>query len=159
MLQNRLANTFLGILVSSLFISCVSAPSIKHVPQKILVEFFDLTMYAELGFLITPAKLYGGNYKSIGEFSVDVTSEANWVKVGSKKDGTWHKWVIEELDEKALRSAIDDLYHSAKEKGADAVVDFNIEGIEHQVYVGPQVRDVITVPVIRVSGFAIKRLD
>ncbi len=81
MLQNRLANTFFGILVSPLFISC--ATPITHIPGHTTVRFFDLTKYTELGFLITPEETYTGKYDSIGSLTIERMPEAH--KVTGKK--------------------------------------------------------------------------
>ena len=176
MLKNRLANTFLGILVSSLFISCASTP-ITHIPGYTTVRFFDLTKYTELGFLITPEETYAGKYDSIGSLTIEKMPEAKKVEVGQvtrkKEKDDWmfergarsgsqvtrKKWVIETIMGKDIEATMDKLYQRAKESGADAMVNFRIEEVTRERIVDFKEMETIVLVGIRVSGFAIKRLD
>ena len=85
MLKDRLVGVFLGILISSFFISC-GVPVIEEIPSHATTgRLFDLMKYTELGFLITPEETYNGKYDSIGSLTIEKMPEARKVTV---QDGT-----------------------------------------------------------------------
>ena len=164
MLKNGLVGIVLGILISSFLISC-GVPVIEEIPGYTTVRFFDLKKYADLGFLITPATMYGGNYSAIGSLTIEKMPEAKKIAKGDtvvvpgqkSKRKAVKTWEIEEFGKEYLEAAIDELYQQAKKNGADALVNFNIENITREKVVGPG--ETIVLVGVRVSGFAIKRLD
>ena len=177
MLKDGLVGILLGILISSFLISC-GVPIIEEIPSHTTTgRLFDLTKYTELGFLITPEETYTGKYDSIGPLTIERMPEARKVTalhvdtVKSKKKGFLNveaqagrpvktlareKWKVGVITQKDLDETMDDLYQKAKGKGADAIVNFKFEDIRQRV---ADTNKILVLVGIRVSGFAIKRLD
>lgn len=119
-----------------------SCNTIDYIPKKTAVFDVDFTKYASKGFLITPHE-YTGNYESIGLITYKTSPKAKF------NTSDWY------IDQISLNETIDSVYNICIKKGADALIDFKFEWFDTQY--NKQVIQPVTIPGIRISGFAIKR--
>ena len=100
------------------------------VPRLASFSIVDFSKYAEQGFLITPTSSISQEYESIG--IVTFTYREKYSVLDEVKPGLKDVYDV----------ALDNLVESAKEQGANAILDF-------------KVREVSTAT-IQITGFAVK---
>lgn len=146
------------ILIIAVFIFIIGcAPTITEIPGQSVLYNVDLAKYSKKGFLFTPYN-YDYKYQSIGLVSLVAYSEGKVVKPRSEISSSGKVIIITrhwEFVPLKLEGLIDQLYLSAKEMGADAVIEFKIKAITKQKAVGNN--EIIDIPGIELSGFAIDR--
>ncbi len=141
----------LFLVLSIFFFSCTG---LKETESFVLVTGFDFTEYSDQDFLITPLE-YEGEYKSIGIISATIYPEVK--KAGESANYDEDKYyrrysgnnyyLIEKTDP---RDAINEMYITAKEMGADAIIKFNAKSVDLAI-------EKAIIPSYEVSGFAIIR--
>ncbi len=137
------------------FVSCANPPSL--IDEKFIISGYDFSDYSKKGFLFTP-NLYQGDYKAIGLIQLSFAPHAKLTEVRGKdkyirRAYAKKDWKVDEFNSK---KAIESIYKSCVEIGADALTQMKIETFfEHhaQGTLYP-----ITIPGIKISGFAIKRI-
>jgi len=129
---------FLKYLVLILVFGC----SPKIINPESFYFAIDFTKYSKEGFLITPEK-YLGEYESIG------LVEYVLIPGATKSDYGY------QVDDIRLSQGIDSLFSLAKDMGADAIMNFNINSTqrEHTFFMQGQ----LVLEGFELSGFAIKR--
>ena len=141
-----------------LVVACTTS---QDLTKKVYVEGYIFTSYTRDGFMFTPEK-YNGKYESIGLLSMEiypqiykspeVKSLGNQYGVtGSDDYDNLPRWSYRPIDPKEV---LDSLYNLSKKLGANAVVSLSITSVS-------EYRKGFTnkIPGVRVSGFAIKRLE
>lgn len=132
--------------------------TLNHIPPKNIFYGFDFRKYAEKNFLITP-EMYQGEYMTMGIVNCEIYPEAFYISTSVTKtpDGEYslsgYKWIMKQIDPE---SAIDSMYFRCINMGADALVNFRIESVEEEY---SNIKNPITINGIKVSGYAINRLD
>lgn len=140
------------LLILLLFTGCTT---LNHIPPESIYYGFDFRKYAERDFLITP-EMYQGEYMTMGIINYEVYPEANFIPVEISKPfgGTYEKksWVQDII---LPKWAVDSIYVFCKRWDADALANFKMDLVEkrHGSY------DNIVIIGIKISGYAIKRLD
>lgn len=141
---------FLHIILSS------CAPKIKIIQREYNVYMMDFREYSKKGFLFTPYS-YKGNYISIGIIRFSVRAGAEYKLIQSKREFAkkydtekWYKENIMDID------ILEYSYKKAIQMGADAICDFETSLTFDEIYTGA---GNISLPVLNVNGFAIKRIN
>lgn len=133
------------IVILCLLSSC--APSITHFGPVTNYSVFDFTSYSEKGFLITPHE-YQAPYDAIGMVEVSYSPEALFPQNIEGGLIQQSPWIISPIDANMVLNL---LYQKASGMGADAIMDFTIEYQKINPAIG------LNLPVLKLSGFAIKR--
>jgi hypothetical protein len=146
-------------LIALLFSIACTGPRLLEKDESYQVLGFDFREYADVGFLITPES-YSGRYQSLG--LVDVVYDPEIIKETERgaflkakpgytliSDRMGSMFQVKRADQSAVIRA---LYEVANEMGADAIVNFNIQNFSIE-------RAQVEIPTIKVSGFAIKRIE
>lgn len=142
------------LLLLSGCVTCVVVPT----NENYSVYGYDFTKYSELNFLFTPES-YNGKYKSCGLINVEYEPEVkkassaydkiegyNTIKANDTELTSWH------VKKPNIDSLIYKTYTVATKMGADAVINFNVEFFFKE-------NGCITYSTVRISGFAIKRIE
>lgn len=142
--------------IISLFLLSCSQP--REISKQVFVSGYNFTAFTSKGFLFSPEQ-YLGDYESIGLIEVEIYPGVE--KTNSKSDeeenrmDTWSRdsefeygWRY--TDNITPDEVLDSLYSITSLMGADAVVRLDITRVSI-------VQNKITLPGIKVSGFAIKR--
>lgn len=140
---------FLSIPILFSILSCSSVTSTQ---KEVITYVYDFRKYTDEGFLFTTEK-YLGDYESIGLISIEIIPElrrkdgyfAPGQTYAGSSSGFWNYIPIRPQE------VLDSLYLKAKQMGADAVINLDVE------YADVIVSGNISVPSTRASGFAIKR--
>ena len=141
-------------VVSLLLLSACS--SIKHINGYESLTGLDFRPYADKGFLITPYA-YSGEYISIYMVNYVIMPEANYAESGAtnpNKRESSGSWVFDLID---VDDALNKIYETCVEFGADALMDFKIQPNSESYKVGTEYP--VTVNGIQITGIAIKRQD
>lgn len=118
----------------------------------VLTSFADYTKYTEEGFLISPTN-YTADFESIGELHIEVKPalivrrQAPTYEDGLKK-------TIYTYEEIEFSELVDMAVNQAKEKGADAIVNFSINSVDNSIHSD---NGVIYGRTYFIKGFCIKR--
>ena len=145
------------LLLFSLLIFAVACSTVRDINKKVYVSGFIFTKYTAKGFLFTPEK-YAGKYNSVGIISIEIFPQIHENEFsslnnqyGTTQQGSTPKFSYKRVDP---GEALDSMYNYCKRLGADAVINLEI----NQTY---DVRTGISgqIPGLKISGFAIKRLD
>lgn len=148
------------LLLFSLLIFTVACVSTKDMNKQVYIYGLNLTVYTQKGFMFTPEK-YTGKYESIGILTVEIYPKIKPREDYSMKDIPFGvradnddqvpHWFYEPV---TYKEVLDSLYNLSSSLGANAVINLNIypkfqyrQGFQDEV-IG-----------VKVSGFAIKRLD
>lgn len=143
------------LMLILLSFSCMS--KIDHIPGRTTTSILDFSEFTKRGFLITPYK-YEGKYESIGMIYIEIIPGASRHKRKVVRNNVSHgyqfaEWTQEEI---TTKDALESMYKTAKEMGADAIVDFHINQTEKE-YEYSGVRT--TLKGLELSGYAIKRIE
>jgi hypothetical protein len=134
------------VLLLLVIILCTSCQNFD-LSKSVNVYVYDFTKYADKGFLFTP-EAYNKDYSSMGMIYVQIYPEVKSKYETSGFDQKTEEYIVGRVK---ASEAIEELYRSAKDMGADAVIRFLITPITKKN--GP-----MTIEGIEASGFAIKRL-
>lgn len=136
----------LAIAVAVLAASCSTMNPTKRV---VLTSFSDYRPYAEAGFLISPSS-YTYAFESVGEIDIFITP----AKVVVDKPSMYNGAVMKVLDYEEIEYAemVEMAVNQAKEKGADALVNFSISKGRTEAQPG-----IPSQPYYHIKGFCIKR--
>ena len=141
----------LTIIVLTGMFSCVT---VKHIPESEKFAGVDFTKYTTEGFLFTPEK-YLGEYESIGMVSLEFYTEFNLKASTRNREGKvitpsmWMENVVSTED------IMDRFYSNIVDMGADALMNFRLEGVVKNEGIGEGLTKSFSGT--RISGFAIKR--
>jgi hypothetical protein len=149
------------ILLVLICFSC--SVELKNINSYSILTKIDFRKYSDAGFLITPEK-YIGEYKSIGIIDfVNMPGATYKLPINVDKNG---KPIVQEfghapgkqwqIDEMNMNDALEKLYQQCIALGADAIINFKLE--PNSVYHGG-VSNPVTIEGVRITGFAIKRLN
>ncbi|MCF7801628.1 MAG: hypothetical protein K9N34_06380 [Candidatus Marinimicrobia bacterium] len=155
------------LIIVAISYSCTEPPQV--IPEYSIITGMDFTKYSNQGFLFTPDK-YEADYESVGLISMtyrpraelkvltgDTTSHPELKAIYEKGVGgapyqEKREWQYEILSEEFL----DEVYEACVGMGADALTQ-----MEFSVSYVPMVSDLVnplTLPEIKIYGFAIKRI-
>jgi hypothetical protein len=146
------------LIISFITISCTSTNlGLTEWDGDTYTFGYDFTEYSEKGFLFTPEK-YNRPYDAIGLVEIVIYPKvrqaysnqnslsgenSRFVKIGS----TYYRIEVPQSD-----VLIEDMYQKATDLGADALTNFRIDEIS-------LTNNSYQIPSLKISGFAIKRLD
>jgi len=156
--DDKIFKRFLWMIII-LFSGCSSSTPPLFFPETTTVSIADFTEYGDKGFLFSP-NVYEGEYKSIGLIEFILYPEASKKKFTYEKEFkskympetyTISKWII--TDPVLSSDLVDMAYQKSVELGADALVSFDVNFVHKKEF-----KD-LTLTGIKVSGYAIKRLD
>jgi len=137
------------------FVSCAKPPSLIH--EKFITSGYDFSDYSKKGFLFTP-NLYQGDYETFGLIQLSYTPQAKLTEIRVEHKYKSRSYVKKEwkVDEINPKKAIESIYKACVEMGADALTRMEIETFFERHAQGTT--KPITIPGIKISGFAIKRI-
>jgi hypothetical protein len=132
----------------------VTSCGVTIVPQEriVLTSFADYTKHSEEGFLISPTH-YTLEYESIGELHIEVKPALIVRRQAPKYEGGLKK-TIYTYEELKFSELVDLAVSQAKEKGADAIVNFSINSSDNSIYANGEI---IYGRTYFIKGFCIKR--
>lgn len=144
---------YLLFIFSSIFLVCSSCAPGKPliIPKEKHAYGVNFTNFSDKNFLFTPYK-YEGKYESVGLVRFEIKSGAEYIP---NKELNWLQgdW---EFDYATSDEILNYAHDIAIKMGADAICDFKIIYKSEEVIYDTQH---ITLPIVEVSGFAIKRMD
>jgi hypothetical protein len=114
------------------------------------VYVYDFRKYTDEGFLFTTEK-YLGDYESVGLISIEIIPELKKTEGYFAPGQTYGGISLWNYIPVRTQEVLDSVYSKAKNMGADAVINLDVELYNVFLYSNTYV------PAIRVSGFAIKR--
>lgn len=121
------------------------------------VETLDFRPFAQQGFLFAPGDYSQGDYEPIGIVTVTAWPPATRrdLRVSAGSEGRlinlgWD-WQIDYVDP---QTTLGEMHRRAVALGADAVVDFTATAVVQTLSAGDEI---VTIPGVRLSGFAIRR--
>lgn len=142
------------LLISVALLCLFSCTTIEKIKESKELVFIDYGRYAEKGFLFSPY-VYNGNFESIGPVEYTYSPGAEYKETPAAAATNYpintKQWIYDDFD---IYKAIDEVYKACIEKGADALIETKITADTKTItgYANP-----ITLPVYKISGFAIKR--
>lgn len=151
---------FLLIIFTLLLFSCTPKMiAIDHFSERQTSVIIDFSDFSKKGFLFTPHGYTPGQYASIGIVSFNIRAQAEFIKYDPGHpfyNSLWPnrgRWQFSKLSTEKILSLA---YEEATLMGADAIIDFKISIDEEEVSYS-SMGQTVNIPVLNVSGFAIKR--
>lgn len=130
-------------LLCLLLAGLAACAGLKYIPPSTSVTGIDFTAYTAQGFMITP-EMYRGDYESVGVINVLMHAEGKLVTNPQNGVAEWQFSALRVDD------VVKEAHRRAVEMGADAIVNFSVKA-------APGMVEMVTVPGVEVTGFAIKR--
>ena len=151
-MKNKIFFSF-GVLF--LFAQC--ALQVEYIPERVDYYVTDFDKHNEEDFFITtePPK---GDYQPVGIVQVEISAKAALIKMKNGIDGNGlavfnEVWLVDTYG--TTQTALDSLVDLSRTLGADALT--NYESSVRVTYPLPNQINSPAIPVISVSGFAVKR--
>lgn len=142
------------LIIAFVCICFATSCGVTIVPHDriVLTSFADYTKYTEEGFLISPTN-YTADFESIGELHIEVKPALSVRRKAPTYDGGSKKtiYMYEEIE---FTELVDIAVKQAKERGADAIVNFSINSTDNSLYTD---NGVVYGRTYIIKGFCIRR--
>ncbi len=152
---------FWSLVILFMIVGCER--KITRIEKETSISGADFREYTKKGFLFTPYS-YNGKYEPVGLVIFSIKSGAEYKSAISGKKSKENNPYITDYsteykiwfyDYVEMSQVVEFAYKKAIEMGANALCDFKINFEYESVSTGVET---ISLPVLKVSGFAIKRL-
>ncbi len=146
---------FLLLLVTAVLVQSCSP---KLMPRDVKTFYIDYSKYSSEGFLISPNP-YPGSFTSLGELLITVIPGdvvVSKMNVFNSQNNFYESTRTFEKEQISTKELLDIAVNFAKQKGANAIVNFKCEIKNYSYYNTALKKPSIYFSHYEISGFAIK---